>query len=1028
MTVGKSEVGSVRGVTDERATNATRRHFEAVVQSAPDAVMALGLDASVTAWNRGAEILFGYSADEMIGTNVWAIEGAEPGEIASLIERVAGGETIRNHQAVRRHKSGAPVDVAVTYAPIRDEHDHVDAVSVIARDIGELKEAQADAERFAHRVSLVLNAVGEAIFMADLENRATFVNDSACRLLGWTRDELLGQEIHALIHYQRADGSPYPVEECPIAVSAAVGEESDGVRETFWQRDGSPLDVELTVRPVYDQGAMTGSAVVFRDIGARLQAERAADEAAERLRRSEQHFRAAFDSSLDAMLIVDDERRYVGCNEAACALLGVSREELLTMRTDDFVVERTEVRAWSAVEAEPQHRGALLLRRGDGGMIEVEGSPRANFVPGLHLDAMRDVTERNRTLRGLRLSQDMLEKTERMNAAGSFEIDRDADELRLSPGACHIFGLGPGPGPLSHDVMTAFIHPDDRELFAERVRDAVTHGAATADYRIINGDSGEIRRIHARTARDPSVAGGARFVGSVQDVTERWASERRFDESEERYRGLVDAANEGILALDADGWVILANRAMAAMLGTTPEILIRKHLADFGVDPERTRTEYLARRELSERFEVQLRRFDGEVIDVFLSTTPRYDADHNFVGGLAMVIDQTERKRAERDGARLAAQVHQMQKLETVGRLAGGVAHDFNNLLAVIINYAEFAAHQLEDHPARDDILEIAAAAERAAELTQQLLLFSRNEMVRLDVMSVNDVVNGMDRLLHRTVGEDIVLQTRLASDLPNVMADRGQLEQVLLNLAINARDAMPDGGQLVITTRKHRIAQGAGAMRLGAGRYAQISVTDTGDGMSPEVAEHAFEPFFTTKLKGVGTGLGLASIYGIVTAAGGSIEINSEPGKGTTVTIDLPAAHGGTASDSGELPNVSEVPTVLVVEDQLAVGRVAVRVLAEAGYHTLSADGPERAIELAAGHAGPIDVVVTDVVMPGVSGPALVERLGRLRPDAGIVFMSGHIERSEKLPPGASLVRKPFHAADLIAAVAAALANEVSA
>jgi PAS domain S-box-containing protein len=661
-------------------------------------------------------------------------------------------------------------------------------------------------------------------------------------------------------------------------------------------------------------------------------------------------------------------------------------------------------------------------------MIEVEGSPSANFVPGLHLDAMRDVTERNRTLRGLRLSQNMLEETERMNAAGSFEVDRDADELRLSPGACHIFGVGPGAGPFSREVMTTFIHSDDRELFAEGVREAVAQGAATVECRIVNGDSGAIRRIYARMARDPLAAGRARFVGSVQDVTERWDSERRFHESENRYRGLVDAANEGILALDVDGWVILANRAMAAMLATTPEILIGTHLADFGADPERTRTEYLARRELSERLEVQLRRFDGEVIDVFLSTTPRYDADHNFVGGLAMVIDQTERKRAERDGAQLAAQVHQMQKLDTVGRLAGGVAHDFNNLLAVIINYAAFAAHQLEDHPARDDILEIAAAAERAAELTQRLLLFGRNEMVRPDVISVNDVVNGMDRLLHRTVGEDIVLQTRLASDLPNVMADRGQLEQVLLNLAINARDAMPDGGQLVITTRKHSIAEDAGAMRLAAGRYAQISVTDTGDGMSPEVAEHAFEPFFTTKPKGVGTGLGLASIYGIVTAAGGSIEINSEPGKGTTVTIDLPAAHGGTASDSGELPNVSEVPTVLVVEDQLAVGRAAIRVLAEAGYRTLSADGPERAIELGAGHAGPIDVVVTDVVMPGMTGPALVERLGRLRPDAGIVFMSGHVERSQKLPPGASFLRKPFHAADLIAAVAAALANEVSA
>jgi two-component system cell cycle sensor histidine kinase/response regulator CckA len=495
------------------------------------------------------------------------------------------------------------------------------------------------------------------------------------------------------------------------------------------------------------------------------------------------------------------------------------------------------------------------------------------------------------------------------------------------------------------------------------------------------------------------------------------------------FEAVVQSAPDAVMALGLDASVTAWNRGAELLFGYSADEMIGTHVwAIEGAEPGEIASliERVAGGETISNREAVRRHKSGVLVDVAVTYAPIRD-EHDHVDAISAIArDIGDLKRAEQERARLADQVHQMQKLETVGQLAGGVAHDFNNLLAVIINYAEFAAGQLMDHPARDDILEIAAAAERAAELTQQLLLFSRHEMVCPDVVSINDVVNGMDNLLHRTIGEDIAVQTRLASDLPNVMADRGQLEQVLLNLVINARDAMPGGGKVVIATRAHHVAQGIRATRVAAGSYARISVTDTGDGMSPEVAERAFEPFFTTKPKGVGTGLGLATIYGIVTAAGGSIEINSAPGKGTSITIDLPAANGA-LPEPVEVPIVTATPTVLVVEDEAAVGRVAVRVLAEAGYRTLSADGPEHAIELASGHAGPIDVVLTDVVMPSMSGPALAERLGRLRPDARIVFMSGHIERSEKLSPGATFVRKPFHASDLITAVAAALANQVS-
>jgi PAS domain S-box-containing protein len=469
-----------------------------------------------------------------------------------------------------------------------------------------------------------------------------------------------------------------------------------------------------------------------------------------------------------------------------------------------------------------------------------------------------------------------------------------------------------------------------------------------------------------------------------------------------------------ITVIDSAGQIVFASPSVERSLvlpddgyeGTPLALMIhpddRSRAIDFLANVARDRRP-------AEPVEWRMRATDGTWMEVETIATGQLD-DPDVQGIVLNSRNVTERKRLE-------AQLHQSQRLESVGRLAGGIAHDFNNFLSVIRGYARFLVDELPaDAPMRADAEEIENAAERASRLTNQLLVFSRHERVQHGAVDVAQVLSGINSLLARTLGENVPLYTDVERPLRPVEADPSQIEQVLVNLAVNARDAMPGGGELRISLANVRGGgpEGSDAVRL--------TVRDTGTGMSRAVVERAFEPFYTTKPKGEGTGLGLATVYGIVTQARGTIAIDSAPGAGTTIEVMLPATDSPAADEStpaGEESDASKGETILVVEDEAAVRKLTCRILTRAGYNVLQAADGDAAVGAWHEHRGEIDLLVTDVVMPGMSGKELAETLGT-KP----VFMSGYTDdvTLRHGVEGPRLVQKPFDANTLLSTVRSAL------
>jgi two-component system cell cycle sensor histidine kinase/response regulator CckA len=754
----------------------------------------------------------------------------------------------------------------------------------------------------------------------------------------------------------------------------------------------------------------------------------------------------------DAIIGIGRDQRIALVNAQAEALFGYTRAELRGEKPELLVPERFRGlhlghRDWffANPRKRPLGEGLVLAgRRKDGTEFpaEVSLSTMETEQGPLAIAAIRDIGER-------RAAEAFLAAI--VDSSDDAIIGKTADGTIVSwnAGAERLYGYRAAEvvgRPVSLLVTPDRFHENDAHLRQVAAGDLVEHHET-----VRVGKDGRPLAISLRLSPIRDERG--RIVGAAtiaRDISREKAAQKKFEQ-------LLELAPDAIVGIGADGRIVLANAQAEALFGYAHDELLGAVIEQlvperFRAVHPRHRAEYLAApvmRPMGAGLALFGRRKDGTEFpaEISLSAIETEDGLH----ATAAIRDITDRVDAERERDALRAaleearsleaarekegletQLNQLRRLESVGQLAGGIAHDFNNILGVILNYAQFVAEGIEEgSPVRQDVEEIRRAGERAAALTRQLLIFSRREVVRPEVLDLNVVVSELDRLLRRVLGEHIELETRFAPGLARVEADPGQLEQVLVNLAVNARDAMPTGGHLLIETANVELggAPGDGP----AAPYVDVTVSDTGVGMTRAVRARVFEPFFTTKPKNEGTGLGLATVYGIVAEAGGTISIDSEPGIGTSVKVRLPAtavAPPPSPAVHPELPRpAGRGETVLVVEDEESMRVLVERILSTAGYDVLAVARGQLALEACERPDQPIDLMMTDVVMPEMQGPELVERATAIRSGLRVLYMSGYVhEAGTQLgasPEDTPFVEKPFTADQLLTRVRQALDDE---
>ena len=642
----------------------------------------------------------------------------------------------------------------------------------------------------------------------------------------------------------------------------------------------------------------------------------------------------------------------------------------------------------------------------------------------------REILVRRKSEEDLTRSEQELAAAQRIAHLGSFQqsltnLDQfENAPMHLSDEGFRIFGFEPGTVEPTRANFMRMIHPDDRERVRQATQTAIlSRDAYDQEYRIIRPDGSE-RVIHTqgKVVCDESTGQLSRLVGTVQDITERKKAEERF------YKAFNANPEPISIATVSEGRYIDVNESFLRVTGHSRQEVIGRTSAEINFWAQsqgRDRFIELLREHGSVReLEITFRTKSGEI------RTAADSAEIIDVGGQPCVIaifrDITEQNSLEK-------QLRQTQKMEAIGQLSGGIAHDFNNLLSVIIGYTGTIEERL---PAGDPLHkmceQVKKAGHSAASLTRQLLAFSRQQVLEPKILDVNEILRNMEKMLRRLIGEDIEFSTGLDAAVANIKADQGQIEQVIMNLVVNARDAMPHGGKLRIESTNIELDEEYARLhpQQQAGSYVLLTFADTGMGMDADTQAHIFEPFFTTKEVGKGTGLGLSTVYGVVRQSGGYIWVYSELGQGTIFKIYMPQSGPRTRAEKPRVtvaPSRRNTETILLVEDAELVRELTCRLLTESGFTVLEASHPQKALEIARSHNGHIHLLLTDMVMPGMNGLTLAEKVAQIRPDMKVVYTSGYtgFSHSALLDPDLVFLPKPFTKEALLTKLRQVLASD---
>ncbi len=746
----------------------------------------------------------------------------------------------------------------------------------------------------------------------------------------------------------------------------------------------------------------------------------------DKVRESEERYRTIVETTHDIIWTLNTQGTFTFINSSGEQISGYKTGELLgtsfipLIHPEDLPMMQELFR--EALSGRPQTY-QIRCRNKEGRSIVLSASS-VPLYEGEHIvgtvSVGRDITERQKA--ELALSETQQKYQALVNSIDGIVWEAESDSYRytfVSKPAERILGYPLHRWLAEPAFWFEHLHPDDRaEVKAHRDRNRGREHIL--EYRMLTADG---RTVWFRDAARITVEDGrpGKMRGIMVDVSERRRAEEVLSESEERFRKIFEEGPFGMAVVDLDYRFVKANAMLCRMLDYTESEIIGltfmniTHPDELGTDV--AQVQKLQQGEISTyKREKRYLKKEGEVLWGSLTLSVVRDEKGEPRYFLSMIEDISERKRSEEVLARTEAQLRQSQKIEAVGKLAGGVAHDFNNLLTVINGYSEIALLGMDEaDPLHASLTEIKKAGGRAAALTSQLLAFARKQMLQPRVLDLNAVVTEMNRMLRRVIGEDIELITRLDPNLGYFKGDPGQIEQVILNLAVNARDAMPAGGKMIITTQNvvFDCAQACPQEGMPAGSYVRLEVIDAGCGMDAETLSHLFEPFFTTKMTGTGTGLGLSTVYGIISQSSGYISVSSEPGKGSTFHVYMPRIEAKADSpDRREYSSAGQASscreTILLVEDEEVVRALTLKLLKSKGYEVLpAADGAE-ALSICERLTGAIHLLLTDLVLPKINGRELAEKLTALRPSMKVIYMSGYTE-DKVVRQGLSARSTPF-------------------
>ncbi len=902
------------------------------------------------------------------------------------------------------------------------------------------KQAEDELRESETKFRTIFESFEDLYYQTDLNGIITLVSPSVYRLSGWKPEDLIGQPA-TLVYDTPGDRA---------ALLKAMAEQGY-VRDyelTLIKRDGSRAMASLSAHLLYDSaGTLIGLAGSLRDITERKKAEI-------KLRESEERYRTLFNNANDAVFILKDYK-FIDCNDETLKVFGCSREQIIGCYPDEFSPPFQPDGSASEEKALKNMNAALLGKpqffewrhcRYDRTPFDAEVSLNSIKVGDAFLIQafVRDITEHKRTEEAIRENERRL-STLMSNLPGmAYRCLNDKDWTMefVSEGCLALTGYKPADLVKNQRISFAdLIHPQDREHVWDVVQSGVQNkNKYQITYRITTTD-GKIKWVWEQGQGVFSESGDLLALeGLITDITERKRIEEELQKEKEFSQTLVHNSPTFFVAISSTGKIIMMNDTLLQALGYTKnEVVGRDYLTTFVPESNReslskvfAQLTHLKKNTINENYILAK---DGRRLLVEWHGTTVFKKGNEFDYFFGVGIDITERRRLEEEREKLQEQLTQAQKMESVGRLAGGVAHDFNNMLGVILGRAEIAMMKADPaQPSYKDLQEIRKAAERSADLTRQLLAFARKQTIAPQVLDLNEVVEGMLKMLRRLIGEDIDLVWLPDAALWPVKMDTTQIDQILANLCVNARDAISGVGKVIIETGATIFDKAHCANHPGfiPGEYVLLAVSDNGSGMDKDTLDKLFEPFFTTKAMGKGTGLGLATVYGIVKQNNGFINVYSEPGQGTTFRIYLPRHVGKAGLLLADEITDTAAPgneTILLTEDEPAILEMTTLMLQHLGYTVLPAGTPGEAIRLAGEHRGKIHLLMTDVVMPEMNGRDLARNILSLYPDIKRLFMSGYtantIAHHGVLDDGVHFIQKPFSLNDLAAKLRETLDRE---